>query len=76
MGYIFGAITVCYSKGLIIDGNHRFIAYSLAGIQPDIKEGTSNHSDVLKSYNDLRIGEVADWDMNDVKKKIFCNDDF
>jgi hypothetical protein len=76
LGHRFGAITVCETKGIVVDGNHRFIAYSLAGIAVDVKEGTSNHSDVPKTYNEIIIDQVHDWDMNSSENKKFCSDDF
>ena len=76
MGYRFGTITVCQTKCLVVDGNHRFIAYSLAGIDVEVRDGTSSHCDVPKSFNDINIDQDKDWDIYSPEKKIFCNDDF
>lgn len=76
MGHRFGTITVCKTKCLVVDGNHRFIAYSLAGIEVEVRDGTSNHSDVAKTFNEIIIDKVEDWDEYSAANKKFCNDDF
>nr|WP_121273479.1 hypothetical protein [Pedobacter schmidteae] len=76
MGHRFGAIKVCHSKCLVVDGNHRYIAYALAGIDIEVIPGTSSHCDKLNTFNNIKIDDVQDWDMNCPKNKKFCNDDF
>ena len=39
-GYRFGGIKIS-EDGMIIDGNHRYIAYMIAGIEFEIIRGTS-----------------------------------
>jgi len=76
IGHRFGEIKICRTKCLVVDGNHRYIAYSLAGISIDEIEGTSSHCDVVKSFNNIRIDETNDWDMNCRINKKYCCDDF
>jgi len=43
--YYFKDIKVCYNKKIIVEGNHRYIAYLLAGIEFSVIESSSNNSD-------------------------------
>ena len=74
-GYRFGAIKISDDE-LIIDGNHRYIAYQLAGIEIEIISGTRSFSDNLKNFNEIIIDFDEDWDANNKKTKKFCTDEF
>lgn len=37
-GYRFGQIRICRYKNMVVDGNHTYISYSLAGILNDESE--------------------------------------
>lgn len=75
LGYRFGGIKVC-EKNLVVDGNHRYIAYSLAGIEFDIIPWTSNRSDEVGIFNSILIDCENDWDVHYYKTRQFCNDNF
>jgi len=74
-GHRFGGIKVD-STGLVVDGNHRYIAYKLAKIEFEIIPWTSSLSDEPKSYNKITIDEIEDWDLNCLKNMKYCTDDF
>lgn len=77
-GHKFGAIKIDVKENLIIDGNHRYIAYKLAGFEFDIQPYCKNFSDKppYKEIGDIRIDDQTDWDYNDPSKRKYCNDDF
>lgn len=74
-GYRFGGIKIS-EDGMIIDGNHRYIAYMIAGIEFEIIRGTSSHCDEPRSFNEIIIDEVEDWDHNSESSRRYCTDDF
>ena len=74
MGYRFGGITVCEYKGIVVDGNHRYIAYLLAGVEIEFICGTSSHCDLRNCYKDIRIDTKEDWDYNSPSYRKYCND--
>jgi len=74
-GYRFGNIKIS-DKGLIIDGNHRYIAYKLAEIEFQTIKGTSSHCDEPKNFNEIKIDVIEDWDLNSESSRKYCNDDF
>lgn len=74
MGYRFGGVTVCEYKGIVVDGNHRYIAYLLAGIEIEYVCGTSSHCDLTNQYRDIRIETVEDWDYNNPYNRKYCDD--
>ena len=43
--YYFDHVKVCLTKGMVVDGNHRYIAYLIAGIKFDTIPYTSSHCD-------------------------------
>lgn len=73
-GYYFGAVKV--DKDMIIDGNHRYIAYKLAKIDFEIVKGSRSHCDELKSFKDIKIDTEQDWDANHPVNKRYCTDGF
>lgn len=78
MGYRFGGIKI-HSSNLITDGNHRYIAYKLAGID-FVRHGggrpfCTNDKDLIK-INEIIIDFDDDWDINSKYTKKFCTDDF
>lgn len=75
LGYRFGSIKINNNE-LVVDGNHRYIAYKLAGVSIDVVKGGRSFSDVVKSFNDVKIDEDQDWDLNCFKNKKYCKDDF
>lgn len=74
-GYRFGAIKISEGE-MIVDGNHRYVAYKLANIEFEVIEGTRSHSDQLKSFKDIDIDVKHDWDKNHESTRKFCTDDF
>ena len=74
-GHRFGAIKISDNE-LIIDGNHRYIAYKLAHVEFQIIEGTRSFCDQSRSFNEIEIDIKEDWDFNNPKNKKYCNDDF
>ena len=74
-GYRFGAIKISDGQ-LIIDGNHRYIAYKLANVEFKILEATRSFCDQPKKFNDVVIDVLQDWDANHPHNKKYCNDDF
>lgn len=77
-GHKFGAIRIDVGENLIIDGNHRYIAYKLAGFNFEIQAYCKNFSDKppYKEIRNIRIDEESDWDRNDPKKVKYCSDAF
>lgn len=76
LGYYFGDIKTCKEKGIVIEGNHRYLAYILAGIKINYIDGTSSHCDVAISYNQIEFDIHSDWDKNHPNTTEFINDDF
>lgn len=76
LGYQFGAIKVCKERETIIDGNHRYIAYLLAGVNIDFIPGTSSKSDLEIEYLEVYFEEIEYWDLNHPKTLKYINDDF
>lgn len=74
LGYRFGAIKVCDNKGIVVDGNHRYVAYLLAGIEIEFKCGTSSHCDTINCYRDIKIDTIEDWDYNSPNDRKYCDD--
>ncbi len=74
-GYRFGAIKIS-NQQLIVDGNHRYIAYTLAGIEFEVIKGTHSFCDSPKKFNEIEIDVIQDWDANNPYNKRFCDDDF
>ncbi|MDM1071086.1 hypothetical protein HX001_01105 [Empedobacter brevis] len=77
-GIDFGGIRIDITENLIIDGNHRYIAYKLAGFEFTVINGTKNHCDLhpFKSISSIKIDKTCDWDMNHKDTIKYCNDDF
>mgnify|MGYP003574883256 CR=1 FL=1 len=75
-GYIFEGVKICHEKGMVVEGNHRFIAYSLAGEDFEIIAGTSNRSDEVSSYNEISIDNDNDWDIHDSATNHYCDDNY
>lgn len=77
-GTKFGAIKIDLEENLIIDGNHRYIAYKLAGFEYEIKSYCKNLFEKPPYLNieNIKIDESSDWDLNNPKTMKFCNDDF
>lgn len=73
-GFYFGSIRI--DEEMIIDGNHRFIAYSLAEIDFEIIKATRSHCDELKSFNDIVLDVIEDWDANHPDHEKYCTDEF
>ncbi|ARS38849.1 hypothetical protein CA265_03795 [Sphingobacteriaceae bacterium GW460-11-11-14-LB5] len=61
-GYRFGQIRICRYKNMVVDGNHTYISYSLAGILNDESDYTSSHCDMKRHYGTVEIDEIHDWD--------------
>ncbi|MCQ9640979.1 hypothetical protein MP478_16465 [Chryseobacterium sp. WG14] len=77
-GRHFGGVKVNIEENLIIDGNHRYIAYEMAGFDYEIIPQNKNHCD-KPPYRDIKTFEVdyeVDWDMGHPHTRKFCNDDF
>lgn len=62
--YYFRNIKVCNEKGIVIDGNHRYIAYLISEIEFDTVRGTSSHCDIPKPFNKIKIDYENDWDVH------------
>lgn len=77
-GKHFGAVRIDEEEGLIIDGNHRYIAYEMAGFTYDIIPSSKNHCD-KPPYNEIKTFTVDynyDWDMGQLSTRKYCSDDF
>lgn len=77
-GHKFGAIKIDVEEKLIVDGNHRYIAYKLAGFDFEIQPWCKNFSakPPYREIRDIQIDDKVDWDQNDPKKLKYCNDSF
>lgn len=75
LGYDFGPIKVNGNR-LIIDGNHRYLAYKLAGISYKTVAGGKSFSDPENNINELNLVLNEDWDYNRVDTRKFCTDEF
>ncbi|WP_370896623.1 hypothetical protein [Chryseobacterium gossypii] len=75
-GYDFGAIKIDEEYGLIKEGNHRYIAYKMAGYDFKIIPWTKNHTDPFNRINDFVIDNEEDWDRNDPEYIKYCTDEF
>ncbi|MCX2584260.1 hypothetical protein [Pedobacter sp. MR22-3] len=76
LGYDFGGIKICSDKMIIVEGNHRYIAYLLAEIEIEFITWISSHCDVSKLFRHIEIDEVNDWDYNNTYDRKYCSDDF
>jgi len=74
-GYRFGGIKISNNE-LIIDGNHRYIAYKLAEIEFDVIKAGRNFSDEIRKINDIEIDKEHDWDYNCHADRKYCTDEF
>ncbi|WP_230978927.1 hypothetical protein [Flavobacterium supellecticarium] len=74
-GYRFGSIKVNNDE-LVTDGNHRYIAYKLAGIAINTVKSGCSFSDIRRSFKDIKIDTIEDWDYNCPYNRKYCNDDF
>lgn len=77
-GFYFGDVKVDFKENLIIDGNHRYIAYNLAETKFNLIPSIKNFSDKYpyKEIKNIEVDKVNDWDLNNPKTKQFCSDDF
>ncbi|MCI0922549.1 hypothetical protein [Sphingobacterium rhinopitheci] len=76
LGYTFGGIKVCRDKNIVVDGNHRYVAYSIAGIRIDVIDATSSICDFASGFADIYLEFLEDWDANNPKTEKYLNDDF
>ena len=77
-GFYFGDVKVDFKEKLIIDGNHRYIAYSLANIDFGLVSSTKNFCDKppYKTINSIVVDQEQDWDLNNPKTIMYCLEDF
>lgn len=78
MGYRFDGIKIHTSK-LISEGNHRYIAYKLAGIDFDIHGGGRPFcikDEHLIKINAIDIDYTNDWDSYSKETKKYCTDEY
>ena len=77
-GFYFGDVKVDLNESLIIDGNHRYIAYSLANIEFGLIPSVKNFCDNFpyKEIKDIEVDIENDWDLNNPRTIRFCDDDF
>ena len=77
-GFYFGDVKVDLNESLIIDGNHRYIAYSLANIEFGLTPSVKNFCDKspYKEIKDIVVDIENDWDLNNPRTIRFCDDDF
>lgn len=61
---------------MVVDGNHTYIAYSLAGIEVQLWEGTSAPSSEVRDYKTIEIDEVCDWDDETEEGRIKKSDNY
>lgn len=61
-GDVFPAIKVDLGRKVVVDGNHRYIASKLAGIDLDIRPYTSSISQ-----------KILDWDIIDIVSDVWKN---
>lgn len=76
LGYYFGDIKVCKSKEMVVEGNHRYLAYLLVGIEFEVIDWTSSYSDVPIQYNGIKVDFDEDWDEFQKETRMFLTDDF
>jgi len=76
MGYCFGGVKICKDKGIVVDGNHRYIAYLLAQKEVEFILGRSSFCDKVVEYNKIEFITDQDWDENSEDTRKFLNDDF
>jgi hypothetical protein len=74
-GYRFGVIRVSEDK-MIVDGNHRYVAYKLAKIGIEIVPATRSSCDQVQTFKEIMIDEEQDWDANHPLTKKYCDEDF
>lgn len=74
----FGAINIDISENLIVDGNHRYIAYEMASIEYEVQPYTKSHCDKhpYREIKDIKIDYHYDWDANDPTKFKYLTEDF
>ncbi len=77
-GKAFGGIKIDLDHNLIIDGNHRYIAYKLAEYDFEIIKYCKNHCDSppYRKINDFEVDLKTDWDKSHPNTKKYCTDDF
>lgn len=75
LGHRFGAIKISNNE-LVIDGNHRYIAYKIAGVKLEIIKGNRSFSDELTTFNEIEIDTEQDWDLNCPLNRKYCDDSF
>lgn len=76
LGYYFGDIKVCKSKAIVVEGNHRYLAYLLAGIEFEVIYWTSSYSDNPIQHNGIKVDFDEDWDEFQKETRMFLTDDF
>ncbi|OWP84517.1 hypothetical protein BWK59_04885 [Flavobacterium davisii] len=76
--YYFGGVKIDFNENIIIDGNHRFIAYSLAGCEFEKIPTIKNFCDTppYKEFKNITVDITNDWDLNNPKTKKYCDDKF
>jgi hypothetical protein len=74
----FGAINIDKKENLIVDGNHRYIAYEMANIEYEIRSYTKSHCDKYpyKEIKDIEIDSIDDWDAYNAETIKYLTDDF
>jgi hypothetical protein len=72
--HYFGDIKV--DGNMIVDGNHRYIAYKLANIEFDTVPWTRSFCDEAKKFNGIKMDVKNDWDKEHPVNKVYCDDDF
>lgn len=77
-GFYFGDIKVDFEQSLIIDGNHRYIAYSMANINFGLIPSIKNFCDKYpyKEIKNIEVDSEHDWDLNNPSTVKFCDDNF
>lgn len=76
MGYDFREIVICPIKEIVIEGNHRYIAYQLAEKKIKFRIGTSSFCDSGIDFNRVDLDVLDDWDTHQEHTRIYLNDDF
>lgn len=72
--YYFDDVKVCLTKRIIVDGNHRYIAYLIAGIKFDVIKSTSSNCDNPIDYSTLEVDFSNDWDVHQYKYRKYIDD--
>ncbi|HFK5526479.1 TPA: hypothetical protein ACGZ9Q_002819 [Elizabethkingia anophelis] len=62
-GTKFGPIKIDQKTNLIVDGNHRYIAYKLANSDFETIPWNKNYSDPYNTINDFVVITNEDWDI-------------